>query len=233
MSKPILPRDDDDARWRLDVNRRLTELERGRRMPYTTQRGGAFELLSETGEPRLKFGNFTAPDDDDDQRYGIQVLDADGNVVFAADEDQRGLLIPIDSTQWTVPTPQSITSGTFIAVAETQVLALNSDTLYATGALIVPASTIAQCRVIDVISGQATSTIEVNGGGAGVNGNLSLRWEHPFAIGWNDNSAVNVFLAWQIRRSAGGGTITAYPPRGLLCGNSRLIAPHPDGLVFA
>jgi hypothetical protein len=231
MGKPILPRDDDDARWRLAVNRRLEALERGRRMPFTVQRGGTWELRSEGGDTRMFFGDFTDPDGS--TRYGVSILDGNGYPAFLADEDQPGAVWPMDSTSWVVPTPQTLTSGSFIAVSETQVVGLNGDVFYATGALIVDASTIAQCRVIDVISGQATATIEVNGGGGGVNGNLTLAWEHPFLVGYQNGVGANVFLAWQIRRSAGGGNIVAYPPRGLLIGNQRFLAPSVNGLTFA
>lgn len=204
-----------DAEWMAEMERRLSALERSPSLPNTSQRGGTYELLSSDGSSVFKFGEFTDPDAE--ESFGISAFDEDGNTVLATRSDVEGLVYPIVSQQFIVPTPQTITSGTFVAVAESQVWAPAWNCIYATAAIITDVGTTAEVRLSNSINTISTNTVTVP---AASNGNVLFKWEHGFTVGWSaglvgsNPGATSGLLQWQVRRASGGGNVTAYPPRG-------------------
>lgn len=242
---------DTEARWRQEVERRLRALENAPRAPFTSisdddgnelvrldrngvhvydpstgdelvtlgnlAAGGGLQLRDRAGNTRAFFGDFDDPDAG--SRYGISFYDSKGDAVFVVDAEEEGLVYPQAMAQWQVPTPQIITSGTFVEVAESYLQNLNHDVIRVAAALIVDAATSAEVRIREVTSGEVTNTLTVAGA---ANGTVQCEWLHPFAVGWGDtdpDSTVN--LKYEVRRSAGAGNVTAYPPTGIVLGNRR------------
>jgi hypothetical protein len=233
MSEPILGPGDRHLEHMRDLERRVTDLERSRRMPFTTQRGGAFTLAPEDLNPPalVAFGAISgisaangAPGSAGN--YGVAKYDAKGDIVSMNAENADGMIYPLEVMPWYDPTPKSVTSGTFANLWECGLAGLDHDALVFTAALVVPAGTIAQVRVLDAVSGNATNVLEVNS----ANGNVLCNWLHPFTVGWGDDRpgrTFGPFLGYQVRRSAGAGTISAFPPRNLLALN-RAFATSPS-----
>jgi hypothetical protein len=218
VSKPILPRGDDFEQWRRDVDRRLEALDRARRAPFTTQRGGAFVLAPEDLDPPalMRFGNF--PDGDGADNYGVGFYDEGGSTVWATAENERGVIYPEVYAQWQVPTAQSISSGSFVTVAEVSLGALAHDCMVASAALVVPGGSTAEVRVHDPQNGITTNAKSMT-----ASGNALLNWLHPYSVGWGDDRGrpTTFFLQWQVRLAAGAGPISAFPPRSLTFLNRR------------
>ena len=212
-----------------DLKRRLRNLESAPQAPNRSQRGGTFRLIPEDGGPEslLYFGNFT--DDSTVDRYGVALYDTNGETVLATAEDAEGLLFPGDLAQWAVPTVQTITSGSFVTVAEVQLHPRAHNTFYSTAAIICDVGTTAEVKVTNGVS--ATSTITIPSGG---NGNMTLNWKHPFGSGWEAPAALgSSILSWQVRRASGAGNVYAYPTRSLwLCNSSFTGATTSPGLSF-
>jgi len=243
--------EDTDARWRQDIERRLRTLETAQRAPFTSisdengnelvrmdrdgfhvydpttgdelvsignnTAGGGIRLRDRTGTTRAFFGDFSDPDTS--SRYGISLYDAKGDTIFAIDSAEEGMLYPQQYAQWIVPTPQVVTSGSFVTVAEVGIQLLNHDVIRTDASMQVDAGTTAEVRIRDVYSGAVTNTLAVAGS---ANGSVLCEWLHPFSVGWGDsNPSVQMFLQWEVRRSAGAGNVTVYPPRGIVLGNRR------------
>jgi hypothetical protein len=205
-----------------DLKRRVRELETAPRITNTSQRGGTFRLIANDGDPTLfNFGGFT--DADNNEQYGIAVNDRDGNALIATGENDQGLLVPAFTAAFADASPRSITSATYDPANTSEVLVplLVHDTVSFNAALIVPAGTNAEVRVQELLTAQAW-TVAVPGP---YNGNVYLRWLHPFGIGWSDLSTnlpeYQMFLQYSVRRTAGAGTVTAYRPRSLMMCNHR------------
>jgi len=210
-----------------ELERRLRNLESSPQAPRRSQRGGSFRLIPADGNPAqlLYFGDYE--DGDDVEQFGIAMYDKTGQIIWATSENQDGIMFPGDMSSWIVPTPQSITSATFVPIAEMALMPRSHSAIYATAAIIVPVGTTAEVRVGDGISSY-TSTITVPSGG---NGNVILNWKHPFGIGWDQPSA-SALLGWQVRRASGAGTITCYPPRGAWWTSDIWGATTSPGLSF-
>lgn len=179
--------------------------------------GGGLQLRDRDGNTRAFFGDFNDPDAG--SRYGVAMYDTKGDVVFATDAGEEGLVYPQALAQWQVPTPQTITSAAFVEVAEVYLQNLNHDVIRTSAALIVAAATTAEVRIRDSATGAVTNTLSVVGA---ANGSVRCEWLHPFSVGWGDvDPDATAVLKYEVRRSAGAGNVTAYPPSGLVLGNRR------------
>jgi hypothetical protein len=230
MSEPILGPGDRYLEELADLKRRITDLERSRRLPFSTQRGGTWSLVPEDGSPSalIRFG--VGADGDGVERYGMTLYDSDTDAILSTAENEKGLIYPQSYAQWVVPTAQSITSSSFVTVAECQYGAIDHDCMVAQAAITVAPATIAQARVLNLLSGVATNVVEVNGDTAS-GGTLTLNWLHPFTVGWGDNRpgrTSTFLLQWQVRRSAGSGAVNAWPPRSLTFLNRRFAVGESD-----
>ena len=177
--------------------------------------GGGLWLRDRAGNTRAFFGDFDDPDSGN--RYGMSLYDSKGDVVLAVDADREGLVYPQAFAQWQVPTMQTITSGTFVEVAEVYIQNLNHDVIYTDGAIIVDAATSAEVRIRESNSGATTNTLTVAGS---ANGSVVCEWLHPFSVGWGDsNPDLSVWLKYEVRRTAGVGNVYVFPPRGIVLGN--------------
>jgi hypothetical protein len=190
--------------------------------------GGETAMIAKDGEGRhaLHIGRYAG--DYVGERFGLEAHGADGRVVLATDTGATGLVYPFDNCQWMVPaTFQNITSGSFGVVAQMELDGLDHEVLRFTADLVVPGGTSAEIRAREAFSGQTTNTLSVSGAA----GEVRCRWELPFDKGWGANVDTLLF-AYEVRRSAGAGTVQAYPPRGASFGNSALRAPTNPALTF-
>lgn len=160
---PGRPDDDDILAELRDIQRRLRNLETAPQAPNSSQRGGSFKLIPEDGTPELlSFGTYE--DGGGVPQYGVAMRDKDDAIVIATREDKEGLLMPFESTQWMVPTPQSITSATMVSVAECEILLPALPNIYFTAALVVPVGTVAQIDVFNLNTGVVgTNQPTING----------------------------------------------------------------------
>ncbi len=150
-------------------------------------------------------------------------IDGEGNKILAQNDSAQGLVYPHDMTQWIVPTTQSITSTTWTTIAECETQVPAGDIYQFSAALICPAGTTVGVRILasGVPYGTQTQAGEVSG--------VVCEWLHPYTIGWGEQGAnagksAVVFLQYQVQRTAGVGTITAYTPRSLMIRSSRFTA---------
>lgn len=196
----------------VEIRRRLSELEGARATRATVQSGGTYKLTNEDGHEILAFGE-AGFDPQDNPIYGLRLLDSEDAIVFAVTEDHQGILWPHEYHQWIVPTAQTITSTSFVTVAECTVIGPNVDMLSASGAVIVPVGSTAEIR-INAQGVGATDPIVVPSGG---NGLASFNWIHPLETAWGEQNvgAVSALFSWEARLASGAGPITVYPPRHL------------------
>lgn len=193
------------------IERRLAELEGARSMRSTTLTGGTFALKNTAAETILSFAQF-GNDPEGNPVFGVVGLDQKGDIVLMWADDRDGMVYPHEYHQWIVPTPQTITSGTFVGVAECDLVLVNEDVLTAAGAVICAVGTTAEVRLN--WAGQFTDPVVCPDG---FNGVVMFEWLHPFTVGWGDStSALQSGLChWEVRRASGAGNVTAYPPRHL------------------
>jgi hypothetical protein len=208
-------------KWMMDVERRLRNLEVGRRLPNASMRGGSFRLIPEDGTPEalMRFGQWT--DGDGGQQYGVTLYGADGKALIATGENERGLLAPSWAASFVPSTPVVVNTAGLKVIGEVVLPPLSHDTIYFEAALVVDPGTTAQVSVVEDFSGQEWT---VNAP-ANFNGLACFSWIHNKRIGWADNSTVmsgySAYIGYRITRTSGTGAITAYLPRSLLLQNRR------------
>jgi hypothetical protein len=205
MSQPILPAGADFLRRFRDLERRLEALERGERMPYTSQRGGTFELLDDQGRPVFYFGTFTRGAG---TGYGIQAKVPDGAgpgtnpTVLEIDDD--GLEAPYLD----IPYGKA---GDFVVVT-----AAGFTTAWSGNAALCVARAVrvgftigcdaATTGEVRVIAGARTSAARPLAAGAFTSGTFDLLLMDD-VIG---SGPLGVHL--QARRTGGAGNVNVYPP---------------------
>lgn len=207
------------AQWQAEIERRMAALERSPRLPNTSQRGGAYELISESGRVMFRFGEFTDPDTGSTE-FGVSVYDKNGSVVFAIAESEEGWLWPQQYYLWTAPTPTTVTSGTFVSIYEGTIDSFNADTLNTEMAAACAVGTTGEVRLGNSAGTITTTAVTVPSGG---NGTVGFNWLHPYRVGWGDTTASSGgdLLQIQARRVSGAGSFLVYPPRKVKTYNKR------------
>jgi hypothetical protein len=209
-----------------EIKARLHALETAPRMPHVTQKGGSYILKNDSGEVLFTFGAYVGPAGDTE--FGVNMLDNKADAVLAITDGVDGMLYPTNWGQWYDPTPATVTSGSFVSLREARVFYPNHDGLHFTAPLQVPAGTTAEVQVYSLSSaGVISNVLSVAGA---FNGTVSCWWRHPFTVGWGDNRpgrSGDVLIAYQVRRSAGAGNVTAYPPRSLDWTSTRFLPSAP------
>jgi hypothetical protein len=205
MSQPILPAGADFLRKFRDLERRLEALERGERMPYTSQRGGTFELLDDQGRPVFYFGTYTRGAG---TGYGVLAEVPDGAgpgtapSVFEVDDD--GLEAPyLDIPFAKANDFLAVTSPTFVTAWSGNAalaVAMAVRVGYTIGC---DAGTTGEVRVV---AGARTSSARPLAAGVFNNGTFDLLLM-PNVIG---TGPLGVHL--QARRTGGAGNVNVYPP---------------------
>lgn len=237
-----LPLDKAQAEWMAKMERRLAALEGASSMQATAQRGGEFKLMDAAGgHSLLRFGTFTdAVAGIPNPKYGVMgksggAVGHEAVSLYWTDEDE-GLAYPHEQLAWQVPTAQTITSGTFVNVAEAELFMPQGDVIFATGAIICAVGTTAEVRIAQSNGpGEVTTPVAIP---SGANSIVQFSWLHPFSVGWGDQSTTNYFpfIQWQVRRTSGAGNVTAYPPRSLIVAAQRFFPQATaagGGILFA
>lgn len=216
---------DFDARLR-SIERQLAALSRAPAMPETSQQGGSYVLIAPDGTELVRFGDYN--DADAQERYGLALFDASGNIVLANDESDAGLIWPGDNQQWGTTTPQTITSGTITDYYSTMLLGINGDAIYAQGAIATGAGTTAEVRVRYANGGGTitgtTNTVTIP---AATSATWVLSWLHPFPVGLAPAADLATNLATlylEVRRASGAGNVTLYRPRVCWVGTRRALS---------
>lgn len=152
---------------------------------------------------------------------GSVITDTDANIIHLQNDEVRGAQYPHDHTQWIVPTSTSISDNTERTLAECELQVINGDLLQFSGALIIPSGTTADVSIYD-----ATTATYVTQSQAGAISNFICEWLHPYTVGWGGNGTnaglgASALISYRVQRTAGSGTIVAFPPRSLMIRNSR------------
>lgn len=197
------------------LEQQVRELSAARSLPSSNFRGGAFKFQDDAGLLRFGLGNVALPPNsfiNQDNVYGVTAWDDGGAVVLAVLEGDRGLVYPTFYAGFHSPASASVTSGTFAAIYETFWDLPPAPVLRVQLAVIVPAATTAEIRIVDGMSGQATDTLVLP---ADYNGFVSFTWLHPSTTGIGDDRPGRIsslFPGLQVRRASGAGTVSVFPP---------------------
>lgn len=233
---PQLPLDKRDAERLAAIEARLAALEGAAPTTRSTQIGGSFKLENPSGQTVFLFGDVSGIITEPGQQFGVEALDSLGSIALWWSDTTRGLVYPAEQHQWYVPVAQTVTSGTFVAVAEAELFMPQGDVLYATAAIITPAATTAEVRIA-ALTGEATDPVAVPASSSGL---VVFRWLHPFSVGMFDSAhpRFNPTVQWQVRRTTGVGNVSAFPPRALtICSHElepqlRLADSHGHGQLI-
>jgi hypothetical protein len=217
MSQPILPAGADFLRKFRDLERRLEALERGERMPYTSQRGGTFELLDDQGRPVFYFGTYTRGAG---TGYGVLAEVPDGAgpgtapSVFEVDDD--GLEAPFLELMVGLPNQfVAVTGGAFATIWEGAAGLTVARAVQVSYNVGVDAATTGEVRVV---AGSRTSSAVNCPGGAFTQGVFNL------LLPDNSIGSGPLIVNLQARRTAGAGNVNVYRPRMSQAGNDGIDA---------
>lgn len=199
------------AVWRREIERRLRDLEVGRRAPSTVQAGGTFELRDDDGDPVFLFGQF---DRSGGTAFGVQAVVPDGAgpgttpTVFEVDDD--GLEAPYLELP-TQPAGEfiAVTSGSFVDVWEARASLLVAAALFVDVPWATDPATTGEVRVS--LNASTTDPVTL---GAGTSGNAELRWLHGQHIGSGP-----YLVKVQARRTGGAGNVSLFVPTVAQAGN--------------
>jgi len=200
-----------------DLKRRLNNLERSQRLPFSSTRGGAFLFLDDGGGPRLVLGNASVDDDGlitPQAVYGVVGHGDDATIGLLLKQGVRGLAYPI------IPIPMTkagdlvaVTSGTFVTLFETTVDFPAEEVIVAVHAVVTDAGTTGEVRLRDTSSGTTTSAQSIPAAYSGV---ATFKWLHPSLAGLNDQRFVTesrvapLAVEVQARRTGGAGNVNVY-----------------------
>ncbi len=192
-----------------ELQRRLRALETAPRMPFTTQTGGSFVLVSPNTSRNMRlFGGFGS-------FFGDVEYDGSGNSVLMVRDDKDGLVkpdihlslyprrgfgsgveyIPVSAAAFT-----KVWSGSFRRAYHDVyrvALVVTSD-----------AATVGQVRLREIQSNTSTTVLNTT---AGTQQLVSFDWIHPCGIGDDGNGHLGEF-AIEVLRVSGAGNINVYAP---------------------
>jgi hypothetical protein len=218
MTTPVRPSGDAFLARLIDLERRLADLERAPRMPYTSQRGGTFELLDEEGRRVFRFGTYArgiSP-----PGYGVQATIPDGAgpdtspTVFEVDDD--GLEAPFLELMVGLPNQfVAVTGGAFATIWEGAAGLTVARAVQVSYNVGVDAATTGEVRVV---AGSRTSSAVNCPGGAFTQGVFNL------LLPDNSIGSGPLIVNLQARRTAGAGNVNVYRPRMSQAGNDGIDA---------
>lgn len=198
-----------------ELKRRLDNLERSPRLPFSSTRGGAFIFQDTSGNVRRAMGNVTL----DGSIGGITAAYGDflygdgGAIIIMAREGDRGVVYPDLDIPLHSPASVNVTSGTFQTLWESYTNFPAHEVIHIEMAVQSDAGTTGEIRLIENASNQVTSVASIP---AAYNGVVGFEWLHPAPTGLYDprvRPAANMALGVQVRRTAGAGNVIAFPPR--------------------
>lgn len=213
MSAPIVPSGDAFLERLANLERRLNDLERAPRMPYTSQRGGTFELLDDAGRPVFYFGNYNRGSGP--VGYGVQAIAVDGAgpgtspTVFEVDDD--GLEAPyLDIPVGRVNDFVAVTTVGFGDIWEGYSALVVARAVQVGLTVGVDAATTGEVRVV---AGTRVSAVVNCPGGTFTSPVFDLLLADD-TIGTGP-----LIVKVQARRTAGAGNVNVYRPRMSQAGN--------------
>lgn len=197
-----------------DLKRRLDNLERSPKVPFSSTRGGVFSFLDEDGNLRFALGNETGLDG---SINGITTVygafgHGDGNAIaFALREGDRGLTYPIFPVPLHDVVSKVVTSGSFVGLWECNVDFPALEVLNIRGAVQSDVGTTGELRIVDSFSGINTNVLTIP---SNTNSAYSFEWIHPASVGLYDDRPRlgGLALAVHARRTGGAGNLTVFQP---------------------
>lgn len=204
-----------------ELKRRLNNLERSPRLPFSSTRGGAFKFIDDAGGPRFLLGNgaLNAQLEVVQQNtYGVALYGDDAAKGFVMAQGYRGIAYPriILPMARLVDDPSGLlyhvtTSGTFESIMSTTQELPSHEVVEAFFAVISDSGTVGEVRLLDVQSGLATNALSVNTSGAIKT--AKFQWIHPATVGLDDPRGgrdTTLALRIQGRRVSGAGSLFVY-----------------------
>lgn len=199
-----------------DLKRRLDNLERSQRLPFSSTRGGAFLFLDNNGSTRRALGNVAFDGSvgaGATEGYGDYVYGDDGAVILAAQQGDRGLVYPTQPIPMLPITSITVTSGTYTGLFEHRYnVPLAYEVIRIQLAASTGAGTTGDIRLNDAVSGQSTAAASIPAASSKV---VDFYWLHPAAIGLFDAAHAGsvLHLSIQARLTGGAGGFSVFPPR--------------------
>jgi hypothetical protein len=198
-----------------DLQRRLNNLERSQRLPFSSTRGGAFVFLDSNLNHRLDMGSVAVDGsigNGDTTPYGVFIRGDGGGFVVGTRAGDRGLIAPNIPMNMHDPFSKVVTSGTFVSLYESICFFPAHQVVHVQAAVIVDAGTVGEVKLVEGFTSTATSVLNLP---AGTNSRLDFEWLHPASVGLYDSQAVTTTALWvqmHVRRVSGAGNVTVYYP---------------------
>jgi hypothetical protein len=211
-----------------DLKRRIANLERSPRLPFSSTRGGAFVFQDNSGKVRRAQGgvNFDGTIGGVTTAYGDFQYGDGGTVISAAREGDRGIVYPDMQMSFHEPIQKAVTSASFVTLWEAYTDFPEHEVLYVEFAVQSDSGTTGEIRLFENKRNIASSVASIP---AAYNGAVSFEWVHPATVGLYDQSDPlaqnNLNVAIQVRRVSGAGNVSPFAPR-----NQRLTSKflHPN-----
>lgn len=216
MTDPRLP--PNFAREWQDVKDRLSKVERLERIPFSSSKGGKFQVLDPDGNVLLEWGQLDISasinfgDTGTFGGYGVVARDENGAIISAEFAGTRGRVYPQTPYPMHSAAGQLITGTSFAAIFEADDQHPVGDVLQIFGGVQTDASTTGQLRLSTSDGNHTTSTLAIP---ASTNGSYLFQWLHPAAVGLADpRSGRERFLQVSLdaRVASGSGTFRLFPP---------------------
>lgn len=211
MSDPTLP--PSLAAEIADLKRRLNNLERSQRLPFSSTRGGAFLFLDDNGQPRMTLGNVALDGSVGGvlAAYGLMLRGDQGAIVLMTRAGDDGIVYPeLPVPIWDPGEPnKDTTSATFVSMWEARWDFPPSDVYRCEGFVASAVGTTGEMRL--VIGATATSVLAIP---AAANNTYSFDWIHPAPTGLYDPSSTegSLVVSIQARRTGGAGAVGVRRP---------------------
>lgn len=213
---PLVPPREDWLERRIRaLEQQVLELQAGRKLSSASFRGGAFRFLDDSGQPRHVFGNVELSGEIGGvtSAYGDLMFGDEGAIILGGREGDRGLMYPFIPQPMVNPTPQFVTSSSFVNIFEGRYIYPAHEVFFVTGAYVSAASTTGEIRLKESFSGQTTDVASIS---AGKSGYYTFGWLHPATTGLydpRDRPTGDAFMAIEARRVSGSGDFNVWPPQ--------------------
>lgn len=185
-----------EGRFR-ELERRLADLERMDRMPYSSQKGGTFQLLDAAGVARFFFGDVQVGGG---TQVGVAVQNEDSTDVFAAGDD--GLAIPyVPISSKPAGQTRPFTSSNWTTAHAGRIERVVSSAILVTCPVYIPTGTSGEIRIRYFTTNGATQTLVENA-------TNTYTWTMLTPDGLLGAGPVMVYV--DVRRTGGAGEILVY-----------------------
>lgn len=211
MSDPTLP--PSLAAELADLRRRLDNLERSQRLPFSSTRGGAFRFLDNNGATRMTLGNVALDGSigGATAAYGLMLRGDQGAIILMTRAGEDGLAYP------ELPVPvrdpneaqSSTTSGTFAQLWEARWDFPPAAIYVCQGFCSSAVGTTGEMRLR--IGATSTSALTIPSGASNI---YTFEWLHPAPTGLYDPNPTELNFIMQIeaRRTSGTGNVSIARP---------------------